>query len=86
MNPPEMGRLLMKVFDAMAYSPDYTPDERDSVSSALLRLVTIWEAAVECDNASRHVDVCDIMVERRGCSCGHDDLAHALRVLAEQKP
>jgi hypothetical protein len=46
-------------------------------------LINLWKAAEECDNASRHVGTCEYMNELRGCSCGHDELAAALKRLED---
>ena len=40
----------------------------------------LWKAAADCDNASRHVDTCAVMIGTRACSCGHDALVAALAV------
>ena len=46
-------------------------------------LINLWEAAEECDNAFNHVGTCEYMNELRGCSCGHDELAAALKRLED---
>ena len=53
--------------------------------NALPALIRLWEAAEDCDNAHRHVDVCEVMRATRGCSCGHERLEAALRELREMR-
>jgi hypothetical protein len=49
-------------------------------------LLELWKAAADCDNASRHVDTCAVMIDLRACSCGHDALVAVLKKLEELKP
>ena len=40
--------------------------------------MAVVEAAKDCDNAHRHVGICAVMHDTRGCSCGHEALRKSL--------
>lgn len=79
--------LLSEVAGSVDARFDCNPEVRRLrvATNALPALIRLWEAAEDCDNAHRHVDVCDTMHHLRGCSCGHEQLAAALRELREMK-